>query len=169
MRQGETVTMKTAAMKSVLLLACLSCCMGVASTPSATKGKAMTKHAKGTFDVKMLPQEDKGGDASLGRFLLDKTYHGELEASGKGQMLTAGTEVQGSAAYVAVEKVSGTLAGHKGGFALHHIGVMNRGAPNLAIGIVPDSGNGELKGIAGTLTIDIVEGKHYYDLAYTLP
>jgi hypothetical protein len=129
----------------------------------------MSMHAKGPFDVTMTPQKDEGADANLGRFTLEKTFHGELEARGKGQMLTVGTDVQGSAVYVAVEKVAGTLGGRQGGFSLYHQGVMTRGTPSLTVTIVPDSGTGALQGIAGTLGIDILDGRHFYDLAYTLP
>jgi hypothetical protein len=129
----------------------------------------MTNHAKGSFDVKMTPQDDEGLDPTLGRFTLEKTFHGDLDATGKGQMLTVATDVEGSGVYVAAEKVTGTLRGHSGGFALHHTGIMQRGTPHLAISLVPDSGTGELKGIDGTLTIEIVDGKHFYELAYTLP
>ena len=129
----------------------------------------MSMHAKGTFDVTMTPQKDEGLDAGLGRFMLEKIFHGDLEARGKGQMLTAGTDVQGSAVYVAVEKVTGTLGGRAGGFSLYHQGVMIRGTPCLAVTIVPDSGTGGLQGITGTLGIDILDGRHFYDLAYTVP
>ncbi len=132
-------------------------------------GTTMSTHAKGSFDVVMTPQKDEGLDASLGRFTLEKTFHGELEARGKGQMLTVGTDVQGSAVYVAVEKVTGTLAGREGDFSLYHQGVMTGGTPSLKVTIVPDSGTRGLQGIVGTLGIDILDGRHFYDLAYTLP
>jgi hypothetical protein len=130
--------------------------------------------AKGPFSVKTTPQawsESSQGsvsDHSMGRFLLDKQYQGDLEASAEGQMLTAGDPQKGSAAYVAVERVNGTLEGRKGTFLLTHSGTMNKGALQLAISIVPDSGTGELQGIAGTLAIQIVDGKHNYQLDYTL-
>ena len=100
---------------------------------------------------------------------IDKQYHGDLEGTGKGQMLTAGTPVKGSGAYVAIEKVAGTLKGRSGSFALQHSGTMTQGAPHLAITVVPDSGTGELKGIAGKMDIKIADGKHSYDFEYTLP
>jgi hypothetical protein len=130
----------------------------------------VTVQAKGSFDVKMAPQawSDAPADATLGRFLLDKQYHGDLEAASQGQMLTAGTVEKGSAGYVAIEKVTGTLQGRAGSFAMQHNGVMNRGVPQLTIAIVPDSGTGELIGLAGTMTILIAEGKHSYELVYTL-
>lgn len=126
--------------------------------------------AKGPFDVSTKPvEQDKGEGSTLGRFSLDKTYHGALEATGKGEMLTVGTEVPGSAAYVATERVVGTLDGRTGGFALVHRGSMRGKDMSMAIDIVPDSGSGALKGITGRLVITVVEGKHQYELEYALP
>ena len=140
------------------------------STPPSQEA-TMTAHARGTFDVKMLPQsEDETEGSSLGRFTLEKQYRGDLEGSARGEMLTAMTEVKGSAAYVAVERFTGKLGGRTGSFALAHRGIMTRGAQQLAIEVVPDSGSGELAGIAGTLGIAIAaDGTHSYDLEYTLP
>lgn len=102
--------------------------------------------------------------------ILDKQYHGDLEAAGKGQMLTAGTGVKGSGAYVAIERVTGTLQGRSGSFTLQHSGIMTHGVPQLMIAVVPDSGTDQLAGIAGKMTINIAaEGKHSYDFEYTLP
>jgi hypothetical protein len=131
----------------------------------------MTMHASGTFEVKMIPQpaQDGVGDASIGRMALDKQYRGDLEAVGKGEMLAIRTAVEGSAGYVAMEHVEGMLHGRHGAFALQHSGSMMRGAPTLVIMVVPDSGTGELAGLAGTLAIVIVEGKHSYEFNYTLP
>lgn len=130
----------------------------------------MPTHASGTFEVKLTPQsDDKDGDPTLGRMTIDKQFHGDLEGTSKGQMLTGMTEVKGSAGYVAIEKVSGTLHGRSGTFILQHTGTMNRGAPQLTITVVPDSGTGQLAGIAGTFTIKIAEGKHSYEFEYTLP
>ncbi|HEV3511121.1 MAG TPA: DUF3224 domain-containing protein [Candidatus Sulfotelmatobacter sp.] len=130
----------------------------------------MTNHAAGPFDVKVTPQDDKSDDPLLARMTLDKQYHGDLNATGKGQMLTAGTEVKGSGAYVAIEKVSGTLQGRSGTFVLQHTGTMTNNAPQLTITVVPDSGTGQLKGIGGKMTIIIAPGgKHSYDFEYTLP
>ena len=126
-------------------------------------------HAAGPFEVKVIPQPaDPGTDVGIGRLLLDKQFHGDLEATSKGQMLTAGTPVEGSAGYVAIERVDGTLQGRRGTFALQHIGTMTRGAPSLTIRVVPDSGTGELKGLSGSMSIAIVDGKHSYDLEYEL-
>jgi hypothetical protein len=99
---------------------------------------------------------------------LDKQFHGDLEATGKGQMLAVGANVKDSAGYVALERVTGTLHGHSGSFALQHSGTMTRGAAQLTVTVVPDSGTGQLAGLAGKMTINIVEGKHFYDFEYTL-
>ncbi len=130
----------------------------------------MTKHASGTFDVKVNPQapDEKVGDPTVGRMSLDKQFHGDLEGTSKGQMLVTGTEVQGSAGYVAMERVIGALHGRKGTFALQHSGTMTRGAPQLSVTVVPDSATGELVGLAGKMAINIVDGKHFWDFEYTL-
>jgi uncharacterized protein DUF3224 len=128
----------------------------------------MSATITGPFDVKMTPQ----GAATdpVGRFTLDKAYHGELEATALGEMLACGTAQKGSAGYVALEKVTGTLAGRSGTFALQHWGIMDKGAPELRIVVVPDSGTGDLTGLTGTMTIDIQPGgKHFYGFTYTLP
>jgi Protein of unknown function (DUF3224) len=126
--------------------------------------------AKGMFEVKLTPQpqDDKSEDTTLGRISIDKQFHGDLEATSKGQMLTAGTAVEDSAGYVAIEQVSGTLHGLSGTFVLQHSGSLTRGAPQLTITVVPDSGTGQLVGIAGKMTIKIDDGKHSYDFDYTL-
>ena len=134
------------------------------------KGATVATHVTGAFDVKLTPQasDDKAEGAALGRMSIDKTYHGDLDATGKGEMLTAGSSVKDSGVYVAVERVAGALQGRKGTFALHHRGVMTRGAPQLAISVVPDSGTGQLAGLSGTMTINIVDGKHFYEFDYTI-
>ena len=141
-----------------------------ASAP-AQKGSAMAKHASGAFDVKVVPQKDEGiGDATVGRMSIDKVYHGDLEGTGLGQMLTGMAEaVKDSGTYVAIERVRGTLQGRKGSFAVWHSGTMNRGQQALIITVIPDSGSEELTGITGTMTIDIRDGKHFYGIDYTLP
>lgn len=133
------------------------------------KGSAMIV-AKGTFDVKMAPVETAHKDEKgIARYSLDKVYHGDLEATGSGEMLASMGTVKGSGTYVAMEIVNGTLAGKKGTFALGHIGTMQGGAQNLAINVVPDSGTGELAGISGKLNIIIApDGKHSYELEYQL-
>jgi hypothetical protein len=131
----------------------------------------MTTHASGTFDVKLNPQssEEDADGTGLGRLSIDKQFHGDLEATSKGEMLSAGTSVKGSAGYVAIERVRGTLEGRTGTFILQHSGTMTRGAPQLTITVVPDSGTGGLEEISGTMTINIVNGKHFYEFDYVLP
>jgi len=128
-------------------------------------------HASGTFEVKLLrqPLAPAGADPTLGRMTIDKTFSGDLQGTSEGEMLTAGSAVKGSAGYVAIERVSGSLHGRAGVFVLQHMGVMNRGAPQLSVTVVPDSGTGELAGLAGVLDIKIVDGKHFYTFDYALP
>jgi Protein of unknown function (DUF3224) len=133
----------------------------------AQKEAAVTMHASGTFEVKLTPQATDAAD--LGRMSIDKQFHGDLEAASKGEMLSAMGNVQGSAGYVAIEKVTGSLKGRSGTFVLQHNGTMNRGKPQLTISVVPDSGTGQLEGLAGTMTIEIADGKHSYSFEYTLP
>jgi hypothetical protein len=129
----------------------------------------MTNQAKGTFEVKLNPQVDeKVGDPTIGRLSIDKQFQGDLEGISKGQMLAASTDVKGSAGYVAMERVNGTLKGQSGTFALQHSGTMTRGASQLTITVVPDSGTSELLGLEGKMTISIVKGKHFYEFDYTL-
>jgi len=130
----------------------------------------MANRASGTFEVKVNPQpaDDKVGDPGMSRLSLDKQFQGDLEGTSKGQMLAIGTAVEGSAGYVAIERVTGTLHDRSGTFALQHSGTMTRGAPQLIISVVPDSGTDELVGLAGKMTINIVDGKHLYDFDYTL-
>lgn len=131
----------------------------------------MSQVAKGTFEVKLQvqPLENIDAAAKLGRMSIDKTIAGDLVATTVGQMLTAMTETKGSAAYVAVERVTGTLHGRKGSFSLQHTGSMNRGTPSLAVVVVPDSGTGELLGLEGEFKIIIEGGKHSYEFSYRLP
>jgi hypothetical protein len=153
---------------STAIFASAACAQSPAAAPTQKAGPVM--HARGTFDVKITPQpSDDKSETPLGRMLLDKVFHGDLEATSHGEMLTGGTTVKGSGVYVAVERVEGTLQGRKGTFLLHHTGVMTRGTPELSITVVPDSGTGQLTGISGKLNIQIDQGKHSYDLEYTLP
>ncbi len=126
-------------------------------------------NALGNFEVKLIPQpsEPDSGDTPA-RMLLDKTFHGDLEGTSKGQMLAASTDTKGSAGYVAIERFTGTLHGRSGTFVLQHTGIMKRGTPELSIIVVPDSGTGDLKGLAGNMTIDMADGKHAYTFEYTL-
>ncbi|KAF0815172.1 hypothetical protein IGB42_00249 [Andreprevotia sp. IGB-42] len=124
----------------------------------------------GKFDVTLAnqPHEENVGDPSIGRRSISKQFHGELNATSQGQMLAIGGSVPGSAGYVAIEKVSGILAGRSGSFALQHSGIMNCGTPSLTITVVPDSGTDELTGLTGTMGINIVEGAHFYEFEYAL-
>jgi autotransporter translocation and assembly factor TamB len=137
----------------------------------AQGGNVAAQHASGPFEVKLAPQgtPDKAEGSTLARMSLDKQYHGGLEATAKGEMLTAGTNVQGSAGYVAIERVTGTLNGRTGSFVLQHSGTLTRGAATQNITVVPDSGSGQLVGITGKLTVIIEGGKHSYEFEYTLP
>lgn len=123
--------------------------------------------ASGTFEVTLSPQA--ATDDSVSRMTLDKRFRGDLDATSKGQMLAAATAVKGSAGYVAIERVTGTLGGRTGTFMLQHSGTMTRGAPQLTISVVPDSGTDQLVGLAGTMTIIIANGQHSYQFEYTLP
>lgn len=145
---------------AVLLLNCL---------PAHSQGKSM--HATGPFEVKLTPQSnEEGGDGTqMGRLAIDKKFDGDLKGTGKGEMLTGITAVKDSKAYVAIERVSGVLHGRSGSFLLQHNGVLTRGAPNLSVTVVPDSGTGELAGITGKMGVLIEGGKHSYDFEYTLP
>jgi hypothetical protein len=129
-------------------------------------------HADGTFEVKLTPHkpDDKEAEsANIGRMSIDKQFHGNLEATSRGEMLAAGTDVKGSAGYVAIERVTGTLHGRSGSFILQHSGTMTRGEPQLSVTVVPDSGTSELAGLAGALTIRIADKRHFYEFDYTLP
>ena len=130
----------------------------------------MSSHAEGPFDVKLTPQAvaDKD-DSGVGRMTIDKQFHGDLEATSKGQMLAVSTAEKGSAGYVALEKVTGTLKGRSGSFALQHSATMNRGVPQLSIAVVPDSGTHQLKGLSGKMEIVVTNGKHFYKFEYKLP
>lgn len=129
----------------------------------------MTNQARGTFDVKIIPQPaDDAAAGPFSRLFLDKQFRGDLDGTSKGQMLGAGTAVEGSAAYVALEVVTGTLSGRRGAFILQHTGTMKRGAPTMTVTVVPDSGTDQLVGLEGKMTIVIADGKHSYDFEYTL-
>jgi hypothetical protein len=129
--------------------------------------------AKGPFDVKVIPQKSDNPiaeAANLGRMALDKAFHGALEATSKGEMLSVMSEVKGSAGYVAIERVTGSLDGRSGSFVLQHNATLSRGVPQLNIVVVPDSGTDALAGLAGSMNIKIeADGKHFYEFDYTLP
>lgn len=133
----------------------------------------MIQHATGRFDVKITPQQpdsEAARIANLGRMAIEKHFHGDLEATSNGEMLAAQTEVKGSAGFVAMERVVGVLRGRIGSFILQHIGTMNRGAPEMSVMVVPDSGTGELKAITGKMTITIAPGgEHTFDFEYQVP
>lgn len=129
----------------------------------------MTTRAGGTFEVKLIPQpaDDLAADPTVGRMTIDKQFHGDLEATSHGQMLSAMTSVKGSAGYVALERVVGTLQGRSGSFVLQHSGTMDRGTPQLSVTVVPDSGTDQLIGLSGRMTINAAE-THSYDFEYSL-
>jgi hypothetical protein len=161
-------------------LAMLSLCLGLLlpqlaqpqSTPPSLlrKNPVMTRHAAGTFDVKTSPLAGDDATAStlIGRYALVKQFHGDLEAASKGEMLATGDPSSGNAGYVAIEQVTGTLAGRTGSFALQHIGSMDKGNLRLTVAVVPGSGTGELTGITGAMIIRNDSGRHSYDFEYTL-
>ena len=130
----------------------------------------MVTTANGAFDVVMTaePPYDVAEGASLGRASFSKTFHGDLSATSTVQMLGARSDTKGSAGYVAIERVIGSLHGKTGSFVLQHSGTMTRGEGTLTVTVVPDSGSGELRSIAGKMTIDIKDGKHFYAFEYTL-
>lgn len=131
----------------------------------------MTKQAAGSFEVKTSPlaTDDSLAGTAIGRFALEKTFHGDLDATSKGMMLTAGNLAKGVAGYVAIEQVTGSLDGRSGSFALQHNGTMGGGTFELSVNVVPGSGSGALEGISGELKIVIEGGKHAYTFAYELP
>ncbi len=137
---------------------------------SQGKKEVKVAHASGSFDVKLKPlaSDEVAGSSTLGRMSIDKQFHGDLEGTSTGEMLTAGTSVKGSAGYVAMERVTGKLAGKSGSFVFQHTATMDRGAPQLSITVVPDSGTGELVGLKGKLDIKITDGKHFYEFEYSL-
>jgi Protein of unknown function (DUF3224) len=154
------------------LLFCLILTFTLSSTTIPQTSNEATQHATGTFDVKITPQptDEAAGSSSISRMLLDKHFHGDLEATSKGTMLAAGSGAKGSSGgYVALEIVTGTLKGRTGTFILQHTGTMTHGTPSLSVTVVPDSGTGQLTGLSGKMSINIADGKHSYDFEYTLP
>ena len=143
-----------------------------AGVPSAsTREGSVMSRANGTFEVKLAPQPADGyaDGTTMGRLTLDKQFRGDLEGTSKGQMLTAITSVKGSAGYVAMELVTGTIAGRNGSFIFQHSGTMSRGAQALTLTVVPDSGTDGLAGLTGTMVIIIANGAHSYEFDYALP
>ncbi len=135
--------------------------------PQTSTKKKYMKKITGEFDVKIIPADT--GDSQIGMMLLDKTYHGELNGTGKGRMLTGMTAVKDSAGYVAIERIEGELSGKRGSFLIQHSGTMAKGKQSLLIGVIPDSGTGDLLGLEGEMQIRIEERKHFYDFQYSLP
>jgi hypothetical protein len=159
----------------ILVLTALMICVGGSADSSerfvnqvTQRETRMSKRATGTFEVKLTPQDDKSAEG-LGRMTIAKELHGDFEGTSTGQMLTSMTKTEGSAGYVAIERMTGTLHGRTGSFDLHHLGIMNRGTQQLTISVVPDSGTDQLTGITGTMTIKIADGKHSYEFDYNLP
>ncbi len=131
----------------------------------------MSQHATGSFEVKMAvqkPDNPQAEAADLGRMSLDKQFHGDLEATSQGEMLSLLNREIGSGGYVALERITGTLQGQSGSFVLQHNATMNRGVPQLNVIVVPDSGTGNLSGLTGSMTIRIEGGQHLYDFEYSL-
>ena len=132
----------------------------------------MTHHASGPFDVKVTPQKPDtqiARTANLGRLTIDKRFHGDLEASGRGEMLATQSEMKGSAGYVALERVTGKLHGRSGSFVLLHSATMKRGAPEATVTVVPDSGTGELTGLTGSMRITVAaDGSHSYEFDFRI-
>src|SRR5262249_50297390 len=154
--------------RSRCFVVALSALCGVVSGAALGQAPpAATTHATGTFEVTLTPQTPK--DAPIGRTTLDKTFQGDLKGTSQGEMLGVFTAVKGSAGYVAIERVNGTLQGRRGTFTLQHSGTMTRGALQLTITVVPDSATDRLTGLTGSMTIKIADGKHSYDFAYSLP
>ncbi|WP_368563949.1 DUF3224 domain-containing protein [Pseudoxanthomonas sp. UTMC 1351] len=141
-------------------------------TAAQTPKESFSMQAIGTFDVKVVPQSPDNAPAQasgVARLSLDKQFHGDLEATSQGEMLAAGDGTQ-SGAYVAIEKITGSLHGHSGSFALVHRALMVQGTPQeWTVVVVPDSGTGALRGISGSMRIEITEGKHFYQFDYVLP
>lgn len=140
----------------------------VPAVPAQQKENTMHHRARGTFTVDIRPLTPPVA-AGIGRFSIDKKLTGDLIGSTQGEMLSGGDPKQGEAGYVAMELFTGTLAAKHGSFALQHTATMGQGAQNMSVTIVPGSGTEDLKGIAGTFSIEISKGQHSYDMEYTLP
>ena len=131
----------------------------------------MQGDAKGSFEVSLGPIEpyNQAADSGMSRMSIDKQFLGDLEATSQGEMLSAGAPAEGSAGYVAMERVAGTLQGRRGTFALQHSSTMHEGAYEQSVQVVPSSGTGELEGLAGSMRIIIADGAHSYEFEYSLP
>lgn len=159
-------------MMKISLAAMFASFLFASALAQPNKPRETIMHAKGSFDVKVVPQKrdnPQEENAGISRMSLDKQFHGDLEGSSNGEMLSFTTEVKGSAGYVAMERISGKLNGRSGTFAMQHNATMTRGTPDMNVVVVPDSGTGELARISGTLIITILKGKHFYEFDYSLP
>lgn len=159
-----------AATLSLLLLAAISASAWLQAWTQPIRPRrerSVSAHARGTFEVTLTPQPG-AADAVPGRLTIAKRWHGDFEGTSEGEMLAAQTATQGSAGYVAIERVRGRLAGRTGSFVLQHSGIMDRGSPTLTITVIPDSGTEGLTGLAGRMTIQIEPGKHSYEFDYSL-
>jgi len=154
-------------MMPIFTPALLALAIAAPQSPAQTKEIPM-QHAHGTFTVDLNPLAPAPAEG-ITRYTSTKVIHGDLEATSKGEMFSGGDPKQGMAGYVAIELVTGTLAGKHGSFALQHFATMDASGPKMQVIVVPGSGTGELKGIAGTFTIRIENGQHFYDFDYTLP
>ena len=156
---------------AVVLCATPGSGQGIAMQTEAVEGTLTTMRAKGTFEVKLSPLEtyNQSADAKIGRMSIDKTFAGDLVGTSQGEMLSGGSPAEGSAGYVAIERVTGALQGRSGSFLLQHSGTMTPTSQKTTITVVFGSGTGELEGIAGTMSIEIEDGKHFYDFEYELP
>lgn len=151
----------------VALVASLAAIAAPVTVPAFAKEIAMREHISGRFDVRLIPQDDTDDPSGIKRLLLDKTFHGALEAISRGQMLGVRTAGGTSGGYVALEKVSGTLNGRSGSFHLQHYGLATRGVNTLTLQVVPDSGTDGLEGLAGTMKIVIDDkGEHFYEFEF---
>lgn len=173
-KQERTHVKNCSSVVSVILAFTFLAAIGAdvnAQTKVNAKEKLVTKNAKGTFEVKVVPlaADANVGDPSISRLSLDKQFSGDLTGGSKGQMLGIETGIKDSGGYVAAERFTGTLGGKKGSFSLQHSGTMQGGKFDLQIKVVPDSGTDELAGISGTMKIIIEKGKHFYEFSYTLP
>jgi hypothetical protein len=156
-------------LKALCFIIVLGACIAVlAQQLTEPKGFSVSHLAKGTFEVKVQPLTPPGIDG-VTCFSIDKTIHGDLEATTSGKMFTAGDPKAGAAGYVAIESVTGKLAGKSGSFVLQHFATMDANGRQMTVKVTPGSGTGELKGISGTFTIIIADGKHSYDFEYSLP
>lgn len=157
-------------MRRVMIGAMLACCLIATAAPTKEKGTSMTERASGTFEVKVEPiaEEASSTGPALPRYALQKQFSGDVEGTSQGQMMAFDAGVEGSGAYVAIERVTGSVRGRKGSFALMHNGTMRKGGDyRLEVKVIPDSGTEQLAGISGTMQIVIEGGKHIYHLDYS--